>query len=93
MKEELDILRTTITVIGVIGAAIATYLINHYKLKEFFRDKIDAQTKEINDLKVEIANLKNKDELQQQIIEQLKKHVLDNLPAFYEAINSKDKKK
>lgn len=93
MKEELDVLRTSIAVISAIAAAIGTYLINHYKLKESIRDKIDAQIKEINDLKVEIANLKNKDELQQQIIEQLKKHVLDNLPAFYEAINSKDKKK
>ena len=63
------------------------------QLEHKFRDKIDEQNKQINDLRLEIVNLKSKDDLQQLVIDQFKKQVLDNLPAFYEAISQKDKKK
>ena len=56
-----------------------------------FRDKIEEQLKQIAELRVEIERLKSKDELQQQVIDQLKKHVLDNLPALYKALEDKGK--
>ncbi|MCU0470881.1 MAG: hypothetical protein MUF58_20035 [Arcicella sp.] len=89
----IDWLRTLLLILGIIISGVAVYFRTIHQLEQRFRDKIDEQNRQINDLKIEIVNLKNKDELQQLVIDQFKKQVLDNLPAFYDAINQKDKKK
>ncbi len=91
--KEIDLLRTGLTILGIVVAGITTYFTTINKLKETFRDKIEEQNKQLNDLKVEIEKLKSKDDLQQQIIDQLRQHVLNNLPAFYKAIEHKESKK
>lgn len=91
--KEIDLLRTSLTILGFVAAAVASYFTTLYKVKEAFRDKIDEQNKQLNDLKVEIEKLKSRDDLQQQVIDQLKQHVLNNLPAFYKAIEQKESKK
>jgi cell division protein FtsL len=89
----IDWLRTLLLVLGIIISGVAVYFRTIHQLEYRFRDKIDEQNKQINDLKLEMVNLKSKDDLQQQVIDQIKKQVLDNLPAFYEAISQKEKKK
>jgi cell division protein FtsL len=89
----IDWLRTLLLILGIIISGVAVYFRTIHQLEQRFRDKIDEQNRQINDLKIEVVNLKNKDELQQLVIDQFKKQVLDNLPAFYDAINQKDKKK
>ena len=91
--KEIDLLRTGLTILGIVVAGVATYFTTIYKLKETFRDKLDEQNKQINDLKVEIERLKSKDDLQQQFIDQFKQHVLNNLSAFYKALEHKESKK
>lgn len=91
--KEIDLLRTGLTILGIVVAGVATYFTTIYKLKEAFRDKLDEQNKQINDLKVEIERLKSKDDLQQQFIDQFKQHVLNNLQAFYKALEHKESKK
>jgi proteasome assembly chaperone (PAC2) family protein len=94
--EKIDWLRTLllsmVTVMLSIGGVVAGYYRTVHLLELKFRDKIEEQLKQMTDLKVEIEKLKSKDELQQQIIDQLKKHVLDNLPALYKALEEKGKK-
>lgn len=94
--EKIDWIRTSllalITIIVSMGGVVAGYYRTMHLLELKFRDKIEEQLKQITDLKVEIERLKNKDELQQQVIDQLKKHVLDNLPALYKALEDKEKK-
>jgi hypothetical protein len=89
----IDLLRTSGLILGIILSGVAVYFRTINQLEHRFRDKIDEQNKQINDLRLEMVNLKSKDDLQQQVIDQIKKQVLDNLPAFYEAINQKEKKK
>ena len=89
----IDLLRTAGLILGIILSGVAVYFKTINQLEHRFRDKIDNQNKQINDLRLEMVNLKSKDDLQQQVIDQIKKQVLDNLPTFYEAINQKEKKK
>ncbi len=89
----IDLLRTSGLILGIILSGVAVYFKTINQLEHRFRDKIDEKNKQINDLRLEMVNLKSKDDLQQQVIDQIKKQVLDNLPAFYEAINQKEKKK
>ena len=89
----MDWLRTLLLILGFIISGVVVYFRTINQLEHKFRDKIDEQNKQINDLRLEIVNLKSKDDLQQLVIDQFKKQVLDNLPAFYEAISQKDKKK
>lgn len=92
MDNGVDI-RTLISVGVIIVGGIVSYYTTLHKLKDYFRDKLEEQAKTINDLKVDIANLKAKDEIQQMTLDQFKKHFLDNLPAFIEILNQKEKKK
>ncbi len=87
--EEINWLRTSIAILIGLGGIVAAYFRSIHLLEQRLRDKIESQLKEVADLKVEIERLKNKDELQQQVIDQLKKHVLDNLPALYKALEQK----
>ena len=89
----IDLLRTAGLILGIILSGVAVYFKTINQLEHRFRDKIDDQNKQINDLRLEMVNLKSKDDLQQQVIDQIKKQVLDNLPAFYEVLNQKEKKK
>jgi hypothetical protein len=89
----IDLLRTSGLILGIILSGVAVYFRTINQLEHRFRDKIDEQNKQINELRLEMVNLKSKDDLQQQVIDQIKKQVLDNLPAFYEAISQKEKKK
>ncbi len=89
----IDLLRTSGLILGIILSGVAVYFKTINQLEHRFRDKIDDQNKQINDLRLEIVTLKSKDDLQQQVIDQIKKQVLDNLPAFYEVLNQKEKKK
>jgi TolA-binding protein len=94
--DKIDWLRTSlfalITIIISIGSVVAGYYRTMHLLELKFRDKIEEQFRQISELRIEIEKLKGKDELQQQVIDQLRKHVLDNLPELYKAIENKGKK-
>ncbi len=83
--KEIDILRTVIMVLVSVGGIIAAYFKTINKLEHKFRDKIEDQNKHISEIKIELEKLKSKDEIQQQIIDQLKTQVIDNLPNLYKA--------
>lgn len=90
--QQIDWLRTALVILVSAGGIIAAYFKTIHQLEHKFRDKFEEQLKQVTELKVEIEKLKGRDDMQQQFIDQLKKHVLDNLPAYYQAIENKSKK-
>lgn len=77
---------TVLSLVVAIGGGIAAFFSAKAGVKDYMRDKIDELKSQQHKLELEIERLKNKDELQQQIIDQLDKHVLKNLPTFFEVL-------
>lgn len=57
-------LKDVLYIIGIIVSSVVTFLSSRYKMKEYIRDKNDDLTAKWNDLKLEMKDLKGKDDLQ-----------------------------
>ena len=75
--------------IGYIIAVIIAFLGSRYKIKEYIRDTNEKLKDEINDLKIKLQEHKSKDDLQQQVIDQIRKQNDELIPKLVEAINKK----
>ena len=62
-------------IIGIVVSATITFLSTRHNLKEYVRDKVEKLSEEITCLKLEMKDLKMKDELQQQVIDQTNKQI------------------
>lgn len=93
-------LKDVIYIVGMIITGVITFLSTRHKIKELIRDKYDEltkqnnalkedYTKQINDLKLELKDLKSKDDLQQQVIEQMTKTNEELIPKLLNALNGK----
>jgi len=74
---------------GIVLTAGITFVSTRYKLKEYIRDKTEILRDRIHQTEVELEKLHSKDELQQQIIDQFQKQVIDRLPEIYAILKSK----
>lgn len=81
-------LRDLLTIVGIVGTAIVTFLTTRHNLKDYVRDKVDELKDKIHKQEIDIVRLKERDENQQQIIDLFKSQVLDNLPKIYDIINN-----
>jgi len=79
-------------IVGIVASAIVAFLSSRHNMKEYIRDKIEQQKDEINDLKLKHQELKSKDDLQQQVIDQIGKQIDVLIPKLLEAVNSKKTK-
>lgn len=85
---------------GIVLSAVVTFLTTRHKIKEMIRDKHDElkgeiatlrleKKDEIGELKVELEKLRGRAELQEQITDQFKKQILDNLlPKLFQIIEN-----
>ncbi len=73
-------LRDLLTIVGIVGTAIVTFLSTRHNLKDFVRDKTDELKDKIHKQEIEIEKLKGRDENQQQILKMLQTNVLDKIP-------------
>jgi len=71
-------LKDVLYLVGIAASAIISFLGTRHKMKEYIRDKNDLLKDDINDLKVKLQEQKSKDDLQQQVIDQIGKQ-MDNL--------------
>lgn len=78
--------------IGIVASAIVAFLSSRHKMKEYLRDKTEQLKDEITDLKLKHQELKSKDDLQQQVIDQIGKQIDVLIPKLLEAVNSKKAK-
>lgn len=76
-------------IVGIVASAIISFLGTRHKLKEYVRDKNEKLVDKINDLKVQLTEQKSKDDLQQQVIDQIGKQMDNLIPQLIQAITLK----
>ncbi|MCC6182511.1 MAG: hypothetical protein IT237_11825 [Bacteroidia bacterium] len=79
-----------IYIISGIVAVVVTFLGTKHKLKEDIRDNNDVLNKDIHKLQLEMKDLKHRDELQQQVIDQIGKQIDGVIPKLFEVLNQKN---
>lgn len=82
-------LRDYLYIGGIILTGVVTFISTRHKLKEHIRDKHDDLKEQINQLKLEMKDLKSKDDLQQQVIDQMSKTNEELIPKLLNALNGK----
>jgi hypothetical protein len=83
-------IKDVLYIAGIIVTVTATFFTTKHKLKEYVRDKTDDIKEQISQLKIELNNLKSKDDLQQQVIEQIGKQIDILIPKLLDAVKSKE---
>ena len=82
-------IKDLIYILAMVASVLVTFLGTRHKMKEYVRDKNDELRNEITDLKVKHQELKSKDDLQQLVIDQIKKQVDELIPNLVEAVKNK----
>ncbi|MBR9923073.1 MAG: hypothetical protein GYB31_19775 [Bacteroidetes bacterium] len=85
-------LKDLLYIIGIVVSAVISFLSTRYKIKEYIRDKIDDLKSEITELKLSHSRLSSKDELQQQVLDQIGKQVDKLIPQLINELKEKKQK-
>ncbi|WP_203293513.1 hypothetical protein [Luteirhabdus pelagi] len=80
-------------IIGIVVSAVISFLGTRHRLKEYIRDKNDLLKDEINSLKLKLQEQKSRDDLQQQVIDQIGKQMDELIPKLVEEVKHKKEKK
>lgn len=83
-------LRDYLYIGGIILTGVVTFISTRHKLKEHIRDRHDDLKEQINQLKLDMKDLKSKDDLQQQVIDQMSKTNEELIPKLLNALNVKN---
>lgn len=78
---------------GIVLSAVISFLGTRHRLKEYIRDKNDLLKDEINSLKIKLQEQKSRDDLQQQVIDQIGKQMDELIPKLVEEVKHKKEKK
>jgi len=78
---------------GIILSAVITFITSRHKLKDFVRDRNDDLKEQIHDLKLALKDQQERDNLQQQVIDQIGKQMDGLIPKLLDAIQNKQKGK
>ena len=82
-------LKDLLYIVGIVASAIISFLGTRHKLKEYIRDKNDLLKEQINDLKMKLQEQKSKDDLQQQVIDQIGKQMDTLIPKLVDELKHK----
>lgn len=82
-------IKDVIYIATIVASVIISFLGTKHKLKDYVRDKNDAINEKLNELKVKLTEQKAKDDLQQQVIDQIGKQMDILIPQLIEALNLK----
>jgi len=86
-------LKDILYIVGIAVSALGTFLGTRHKLKEYIRDKNDELRNKLHNLELQLKDQKSKDDLQQQVIDQIGKQMDDLVPKLIEALNERKKSK
>jgi len=78
-------------IVGIVVSALVSFLGTRHKLKEYIRDKNDNLKEKIHKIELELKDQKAKDDLQQQVIDQIGKQMDSLIPMLLEAIKERKK--
>lgn len=82
-------LKDVLYIVGIVASTLISFLGTRHKLKEYIRDKNDILKDQINDLKVKLQEQKSRDDLQQQVIDQIGKQMDNLIPKLLEGLQHK----
>ena len=82
-------LKDVLYIIGIVVSAVISFLSTRHKMKEYIRDKVDELKNEIHNLKLSHSELKAKDELQQQVLDQIGKQMDKLIPQLITELKEK----
>ncbi|CAA0211389.1 hypothetical protein [Tenacibaculum maritimum] len=86
-------LKDILYIVGIVISALGTFLGTRHKLKEYIRDKNDEIRTKLHDLDLKLAEQKSKDDLQQQVIDQIGSQMDTLVPKLIETLNERKKSK
>jgi mannitol-specific phosphotransferase system IIBC component len=78
-------------IVGIVVSALVSFLGTRHKLKEYIRDKNDSLKDKIHQIEIKLNEQKAKDDLQQQVIDQIGKQMDNLIPMLLEAIKERKK--
>ena len=93
MEQIEFVLKDVLYIIGIILSAVISFLSTRYGLKEYIRDKNDLLKEEINQLKLKLQEQKSKDDLQQQVIDQIGAQMAVLVPRLVDELKQKKARK
>ncbi len=73
-------LKDVLYIVGIVVSTLITFFGTRHGLKDYIRDKNDELKEQISDLKITLQEQKSKDDLQQQVIDQIGKQMDDLIP-------------
>lgn len=86
-------LKDLLYIIGIVVSGIISFLGTRHRMKEYIRDKNELLTEKVHDLEIKHTELKFRDELQQQVINQIGKQMDALVPKLIEELNERKKLK
>ena len=86
-------LKDVLYIVGIIASAIISFLGTRHKLKEYVRDTNEGLKNKIHETELKLSDLRSKDTLQQQVIDQIGKQMDELVPKLIEALNERKKSK
>lgn len=86
-------LRDLLYIIGIVVSTLITFFGTRHGLKEYIRDKHDALKDQIHELKIKLQEHKAKDDLQQQVIDQIGKQMDELIPKLISQLEDKKARK
>lgn len=86
-------LRDILYIVGIVVSTLFTFFGTRHGLKEYIRDKNDDLKEQINDLKIKLQEHKAKDDLQQQVIDQIGKQMDELIPKLISQLEDKKARK
>ena len=86
-------LRDLIYIVGIVVSTLITFFGTRHGLKEYIRDKHDGLKDQIHDLRIKLQEHKAKDDLQQQVIDQIGKQMDDLIPKLISQLEDKKARK
>ena len=86
-------IKDVIYIVSIVSSTIITFLGTRHKMKEYIRDKHDALKDQLHTLNLKLQEQKSKDDLQQQVIDQIGKQMNDLIPKLIDQVETKKARK
>jgi hypothetical protein len=74
---------------GIVLTGVVTFITTRHKIKEYVRDKFDELRGKQYDQELKIQKLESKDDLQQQVIDEIRKQTDNLIPLLLDALKHK----
>jgi len=86
-------IRDLLYIVGIVVSTLITFFGTRHGLTEYIRDKHDGLKDQIHDLKINLREHKAKDDLQQQVLDQIGKQMDELIPKLISQLEDKKTRK